>query len=152
MYNHFELENFHGHAIWSELVKRFVSKNGFVDYKGFKNNETKLDEYLALLSFHTPSNDWTDQQKLAYWINAYNAFTVKLILKNHGVASIKDIKTDSSPWKIPFFKIGSEEFTLDKIEHEILRKQFQEPRIHFSIVCASFSCPKLSNTIDCFVD
>lgn len=140
-----ELESLHQHAIWDDLVKLFVSKNGFVDYKGFKNNELKLDEYLALLSFQTPLATWTSEQKLAYWMNAYNAFTVKLILKNYGVASIKEIQSDTSPWKIPFFKIGSEEFTLDKIEHEILRKQFQEPRIHFSIVCASFSCPKFRN-------
>ncbi|WP_411272698.1 DUF547 domain-containing protein [Daejeonella sp.] len=145
MYNHFELQNFHQHAIWNDLVKICVSKNGFVDYNGFKNNEVKLDEYLALLSFQIPLSNWTVKQKLAYWINAYNAFTVKLILNNYGVASIKDIKTEPSPWKIPFFKIGSEEFTLDKIEHEILRKQFHEPRIHFSIVCASFSCPKFRN-------
>jgi len=140
-----ELENFHQHIIWDGLVKRFVSNQGFVDYKGFKNNEALLDKYLDLISVQIPAHDWLSQQKIAFWINAYNAFTVKLILKNYGVASIKDIETEISPWKIPFFKIGSEEFTLDKIEHGILRKEFQEPRIHFSIVCASFSCPKFRN-------
>ncbi|MDA9555708.1 DUF547 domain-containing protein [Pelobium sp.] len=142
-----DITNFHHHLIWDNLVRRYVSDNGFVDYQGFKSEEAILDQYLDLLTENPPQTNWTDEQKIAFWINAYNAFTVKLILKNYGVQSIKDIKTETqtSPWKIPFFKIGLEEFTLDKIEHEILRKQFQEPRIHFSIVCASFSCPKFRN-------
>lgn len=140
-------KNFHQHLVWDELVLQHVSDKGFVDYKGFKKDEEKLDDYLYSLSSNPPLHKWTTHQKIAFWINAYNAFTVKLILKNYGVQSIKDIKTETqtSPWKILFFKIGLEEFTLDKIEHEILRKEFHEPRIHFSIVCASFSCPKFRN-------
>jgi hypothetical protein len=139
--------NIHQHFIWDKLVHNFVSDIGFVDYKGFKTNEAKLDDYLDSLSSNPPLQQWTNNQKIAFWINAYNAFTVKLILKNFGLDSIKEIKSDTqpSPWKIPFFKIGAEDFTLDKIEQEILRKEFQEPRIHFSIVCASFSCPKFRN-------
>ncbi len=141
------IKNLHQHITWNSLVQSFVSDTGFVDYKGFKNQEAELDSYLNLLSANPPEKSWTNAQKIAFWINAYNAFTVKLILKNYGVDSIKDIKTDAqtSPWKIPFFEIGEEDFTLDKIEHEILRKEFHEPRIHFSIVCASFSCPKFRN-------
>lgn len=135
----------HQHQKWNILVKQFVDGHGFVDYKGFKTNENKLDDYLNTITNNCPNNNWTVQEKIAFWINAYNAFTVKLILINYGVASIKNINPETSPWKIPFFKIGEGEFTLDKIEHEILRKQFQEPRIHFSIVCASFSCPKFRN-------
>jgi hypothetical protein len=141
------ITNLHHHLTWNTLVQSFVSDAGFVDYKGFKSKETDLDNYLNMLTDNSPQLSWTNNQKIAFWINAYNAFTVKLILKNYGVASIKDIKTgaQTSPWKIPFFKIGTDDFTLDRIEHEILRKEFQEPRIHFSIVCASYSCPKFRN-------
>lgn len=137
----------HDHLLWDQLVKKFVSITGFVDYKGFKMDEHQLTAYLHQLSENPASADWPNEQQLAYWINAYNAFTVLLIVQNYGVQSIKEIQQDgvSSPWKIPFFTIGGEEFTLDKIEHSILRKQFKEPRIHFAIVCGSFSCPKFRN-------
>ncbi len=142
-----DLESFHQHQIWNILVHQFVDNYGFVNYKGFKNNETELDEYLNLLTQNPPQTNWAIPQKLAYWINAYNAFTVKLIINNYGVGDIKAIgvANQQSPFKISFFKIGEENFTLDKIEHEILRKEFDEPRIHFCLVCASFSCPKFRN-------
>ena len=84
---------------------------------------------------------------MAYWINAYNAFTVKIIIDNYPTKSIKDIKSGipfiNSVWDIQFIKIGEETYDLNNIEHTILRKEFDEPRIHFVINCASYSCPKL---------
>ena len=135
----------HRHRLWNQLLAEWVSEKGFVNYRGFKTSEKKLDLYLSKLSTDFPDSSWTRNEKLAYWINAYNAFTIKLILTHYGVKSIKDIKQSpyTSPWKIPFFKIGDVSFTLDKIEHEILRKEFGDPRIHFAIVCASYSCPQL---------
>ena len=140
-------ESFHQHQIWDVLVHQFVDDHGFVNYKGFKNNETEVDEYLNLLTQNPPQSNWAISQKLAYWINAYNAFTVKLIMNNYGIGDIRAIglANQQSPFKISFFKIGEEDFTLDKLEHEILRKEFDEPRIHFCLVCASFSCPNLRN-------
>jgi hypothetical protein len=137
----------HQHQNWDVLVHQFVDDKGFVDYNGFKNNESQLDDYLDSLTNTTPQKNWTNHQKIAYWINAYNAFTVKLIMNNYGKANMKEIGVahQQSPFKIPFFKIGADEFTLDKLEHEILRKEFNEPRIHFCLVCASFSCPKFRN-------
>jgi len=137
----------HSHRIWNELVKQHVSDNGYVDYKEFKNDLGQIENYLLQLSNNVPDKTWSDMQQLAYWINAYNAFTVQLILKNYGVESIREIQTADikSPWKIPFISIGGETYTLDKIEHDILRKQFNEPRIHFAIVCGSYSCPKFRN-------
>ena len=88
---------------------------------------------------------------LAYWINAYNGFTVKLIVDNYPVESIKDlgpalkIPLIKDVWHYKFFKIGGQESSLDEIEHSILRKEFEEPRIHFAINCASVSCPPLLN-------
>ncbi len=129
------------HKSWHNLLQKHVSPEGNVDYRGFQNDVAELDSYLSDLSSNAPTENWSKEEKLAYWINAYNAFTVKLILDNYPVASIKDI---SRPWDQDFFKIGGEDFDLNTIEHTILRKM-DEPRIHFAIVCASASCPKLIN-------
>lgn len=130
------------HNLWNSLLQKHVSTQGNVSYKGFKESEKELDDYLGFLSENTPQNSWTKADKLAYWINAYNAFTVKLIIDNYPVKSIKDIK---KPWDKKFIPIGDKLLSLNHIEHEILRKM-KEPRIHFAIVCASVSCPKLQNT------
>jgi len=88
-----------------------------------------------------PNETWSKNETLAYWINAYNAFTIKLISDNYPIKSIKDIK---NPWDLEFIQIGNKNLSLNEIEHDILRK-LSEPRIHFAIVCASKSCPKLLN-------
>ena len=129
------------HTIWDELLKKHVSEKGNVNYKGFKKDKSNLKSYLALLSEKIPDDAWSKEDKLAYWINAYNAFTVKLIVDRYPLKSIKDIE---SPWDYRFIKLGDKWYTLNDIEHKILRKM-DDPRIHFGIVCASFSCPKLQN-------
>jgi len=130
-------------------LQKHVDANGWVSYKGFLEDSLKLQDYLNVLSANPPSDEWTREEKLAYWINAYNAFTVKLIINHHPVSSIKDIKKGipliNSVWDIKFFEIGGNRMSLNEIEHSMLRKEFDEPRIHFSIVCASGSCPKLRN-------
>jgi hypothetical protein len=137
------------HQIWSDLLEKFVSSTGKVNYQGFISDSIKLSAYLAVLSSNPPATSWTEAQQLAYWINVYNAFTVKLILDNYPLKSIKDISDGlpmiNSPWDIKFFKIGGTLFDLNTVEHEILRKKFAEPRIHFAINCASVSCPNLRN-------
>lgn len=139
------------HEIWDGILKKHVNKDGFVDYKAIIKDKATLEEYLKLLSDNPPSPKWTEKQKMAYWINAYNAFTVKLIVKHYPVESIKDIGSTiqipfvNTPWQFKFFSIGGEEMKLDEIEHKILRKQFDDPRIHFALVCASYSCPRLLN-------
>ncbi len=129
------------HSKWNEILQSCVNNDGKVDYKGFKANKENLEVYLNALSKNTPQDSWTKAEKLAYWINAYNAFTIKLIIDNYPLKSIKDIK---NPWDISFIKLGGKSFTLNDIEHKILRKM-DDPRIHFGIVCASLSCPKLQN-------
>lgn len=140
------------HELWDQLLKKNVSNEGNVDYQGFIADSVTLNQYLKLLSNNPPNPiDWRDAEQLAYWINAYNAFTVKLIVDNYPVASIHDLDPTlyvpliNTVWHIKFFNIGGEEFNLDRIEHDILRKKFDEPRIHFAIVCASYSCPPLRN-------
>jgi len=137
------------HDVWDQLLQKYVSEEGKVNYKGFVQDSVLLKKYLNDLSTHAPGNNWTENEKLAYWINAYNAFTVELIINHYPIKSIKDISNGiafvNSPWDIKFFKIGGIDFDLTTIEHEILRKEFNEPRIHFAINCASISCPRLKN-------
>ena len=120
-------------------MEKHVSKNGSVNYKAFQQDSKKLEAYLTELSANVPSKSWSKNATLAYWINAYNAYTVQLILNNYPTKSIKDIK---DPWGKKFFTLGNKKYSLEEIEHEILRKM-NEPRIHFAINCASFSCPNL---------
>lgn len=133
------------HFLFDELLKKYVSDNGNVDYEGFKNSREKLLGYISILQNTFPKFDKlkpSKEQKLAYWINTYNALTIDLILQNYPLKSIKDI---DKPWDQRLWKFGNKWLNLNDIEHQILRKM-DEPRIHFAIVCASFSCPKLQNT------
>lgn len=129
------------HNDWDTLLQKHVDKNGDVDYRAFSKDIESLDDYLKTLSKTPPAENWTKPEKLAYYINLYNAGTVKLILENYPVKSIKDIK---SPWGKKRVKIGKRKFSLGSLEHSILRKM-NEPRIHFAVNCASYSCPKLLN-------
>ena len=118
-----------------------MSDDGKVSYSGLKSDKTKLYSYVTQLQESVPESTWSKDTTLAYWINAYNAFTVDLILRNYPLESIKDVK---DPWDQRLWKIGSKWYNLNDIEHQILRK-LEEPRIHFAIVCASVSCPNLAN-------
>ena len=140
------------HQLWDQLVRAHVKPDGSVNYKGFIQDKSKLEQYLKLISDNAPDRKtWSKDEQMAYWINAYNAFTVKLIVDNYPVKSIRDlgptlkIPLIKDVWHYKFFKIGGDESSLDEIEHSILRKEFDEPRIHFAINCASVSCPPLLN-------
>ncbi|MCP9235096.1 DUF547 domain-containing protein [Lewinella sp. JB7] len=130
------------HESWDALLRRHVSPSGRVDYVGFSQNSAQLDAYLDLLAKKTPGKSWSSAEALAYWINAYNAYTVKLILDNWPVKSIRDI---DQPWDKRWIKLGTKTYSLNQIEHEIIRPTFKEPRIHFALVCAAESCPPLAN-------
>lgn len=137
-----ELSNTISHESWNTLLKRYVDNQGNVNYKSFKSDDAKLQTYLDFLANNKPTTDWSKNEKLAYYINLYNAATVKLILDNYPTKSIKNIR---SPWGKKWVKIGDKLHSLGGIEHKILRKM-DEPRIHFAINCASYSCPKLINS------
>lgn len=140
-----------GKSVWDDLLKKHVDDNGRVNYSGFIEDKDLLNTYLKFLSNNPPNDSDSDHKKLAYWINAYNAFTIKLIIENYPLKSIKELGATiqipfvNSPWDLKFFKIGDDKMCLNDIEHKILRKKFNEPRIHFAIVCASNSCPNLRN-------
>jgi len=140
------------HGLFDALLKKHVSTTGEVNYKSFMKDTVALNQYLNLLSSSPPNEKtWTRQEQMAYWINAYNAFTIKLITKYYPIKSIKDIGSKiqipfvNTPWDIKFIVIGKEKLDLNNIEHSKLRKQFDEPRIHMALVCASKSCPILLN-------
>ena len=130
------------HNQWNTLVQQYVDADGNVDYSGLKKEVSRLDAYLEDLSTNPPATSWSKNQKLAYYINLYNAGTVKLIVDHYPVESIKDIP---NRWDKEWIKVGSDVLSLNDIEHKILRKM-NEARIHFAINCASYSCPKLLNS------
>lgn len=140
------------HQAFDKMLKQYVDDAGQVNYKGFLKDSVALNNYLRMLENNAPNKkNWSKNDELAYWINAYNAYTIKLIIKYYPVESIKDIGSKiqipfvNTPWDIEFISIGGENLSLNNIEHNILRKNYEEPRIHFAIVCASFSCPQLRN-------
>lgn len=139
------------HSGFDRLLKKHVNAQGLVNYKGFKADEKEFNQYLAALSKNPPTASWSKPEQMAYWINAYNAFTIRLILNHYPVQSIKDIGSKikipfvTTPWAAAFFSIGGKKMSLDAIEHGTLRKKYEDPRIHFALVCASLSCPRLRN-------
>ena len=138
------------HQLWDTLLQDHVTEAGWVDYEGLRKDTVRLNRYLDLLRRHHPNDrHWRREEQLAYWINAYNAFTVQLILQHYPVESIKDIKRGipfvNSVWDLKFIRIEERTYDLNNIEHGILRARFEEPRIHFAVNCASVSCPALRN-------
>lgn len=131
------------HTPFTSMLSKYVDDKGNVNYSAWKKEESTLNEYLKNLKSTDVSSLSRDEQ-LAFWINAYNAFTVKLILKNHPVNSIKDIN-NGKPWDSRWIVIDGNTFSLNQIENEIIRPTFNEPRIHFAVNCAATSCPPLRN-------
>ncbi|MGQ7273002.1 DUF547 domain-containing protein [Marinobacter sp. V034] len=143
----------HSHGRWNGLLQAHVSyiEDGIastVDYDGFAKDEKALDRYLGSLSAVSLQtlDGWPEEQRLAFLINAYNAFTVKLILNHYpGLESIRDIgNIFQSPWSRSFFTLLGKERSLDELEHEMIREWFNEPRIHMAVNCASVGCPALA--------
>lgn len=130
------------HEVWTSSLKKHVDVDGNVNYAAWKKDTALLDSYIKSLEENPPADYWSRNDSLAYFINAYNAVTVKLILDYYPIKSIRKLIT---PWRFKRFELDGEKVSLNHIEHEILRKM-NEPRIHFAINCASASCPKLLNT------
>lgn len=133
------------HTVWNDLLKKYVSSTGKVNYKGLKNEKSKIENYINQLTGFTTQTDWSRNEKLAYWINLYNATTVKLILDHYPLKSITDLY-GGKPWDKKLVTIGSKSYSLNKIENDIIRPKFNDARIHFAVNCAAKSCPKLMNS------
>ncbi len=126
-------------STWEALLSKHVDGDGNVDYRALQKNPAGLTAYLDFLATHPPSQDSQQADSLAYFINLYNAATLQLIVSNYPLKSIRDI---DSPWSKPVVRVGNKKFSLEEVEHDILRGM-NEPRIHFAINCASRSCPPL---------
>jgi hypothetical protein len=132
------------HKPWTQLLTQHVSASGKVDYKGFIQSKEQLNQYLESLASQTPTQTWSRNEAMAYWINAYNAFTVKLIIDNWPVSSIRDIH-NGDPWNVKWIELEGKKYSLNQIENDILRPRYGDARIHFAVNCAAKSCPPLLN-------
>jgi hypothetical protein len=133
------------HTLFDAVLKKHVA-DGRVDYPALKT-DARLEAYLARLGESDASiaEKASQEEKLAFWINVYNAATLRLVTVHYPVKSIRDIPHAglASVWDIPTVKVGARTLTLNQIEHDILRAKLKEPRIHFAVVCAAVSCPPL---------
>ena len=137
------------HSRFTQVLSRFVDDEGAVDYAGLKATDGELlASYLRRLAATDPTSLDRDA-RLAFWLNAYNALTLTLIVEHHPVENIWAVTPgpaapkDNSPFELDVGTVGDTVRTLDEIEHEIIRPRFEEPRIHFALVCAATSCPPL---------
>ena len=135
----------HDHPQLTRVLQRHV-KDGGVDYAALQRDRSGLDAYLTTLSAvkEEDFNEWTEAEKLAFQINAYNGFTLRLILDHYPVDGIKSIGGwFSNPWKMDSVNLFGRKMTLDHLEHGRIRVFHNEPRIHFALVCAAQGCPPL---------
>lgn len=131
------------HSQFDALLRAHVSEGGFVDYDGLKRDASALDAYISALGKADIDSLGRDE-RLAFLINAYNAFTLRLILDHYPIDSIKDIPSDLR-WDAKRWAIAGQTHSLNQIEHELIRPKFAEPRVHFALVCAAVGCPPLRN-------
>ncbi len=138
------------HSQWNTLLKKYVDSVGRVDYAAWQHSTSDvraLDSYLASLSYADPRIQSSREAQLAYWINAYNAATIKGVLREYPTSSIRNHTAKLygyNIWHDLLLAVGNTKISLNDIEHKVLRKM-GEPRVHFAIVCASHSCPRLLN-------
>jgi len=132
------------HSLYDRVLKEYV-EDGSVDYARLQQNPGLLEEYLKGVAELSPAAFYalSDSEKIAFYINVYNALTLKAIIDHYPVKGIKKIK---GVWDRLKFEVAGKALTLDEIEHDILRWEFKEPRIHFALVCAARGCPALRRT------
>ena len=147
----------HRHALLDQVLQKHVA-NGLVNYRALQADQDTLNRYLQSLAAADPKSyeSWTRQQKLAFWINAYNAYTLRTIVDHYPVTRsifadpLRRYPADSirqipGVWGWRWWPALSGKYTLDHMDHVILRKELKEPRIHFVLVCASIGCPLLES-------
>lgn len=133
------------HTPWDAILRAHVSDAGVVDYAGLMDKKVEIKDYLEHLAGSEPTEGLRNQnQAKAYWINLYNAATIDLILSHYPLKSIMDLDNGKT-WDVKRVMVGSRKLSLNEIEHEILRKEYPDARIHFAVNCAAKSCPKVWN-------
>ena len=128
---------------YATVLKTYVNDNGLVDYVGLQANRQLLDRFNQSLAAVTPDTyaSWSEPEQIAFWMNAYNSLTLQSIIDTEPI--VKSIRKIPGVWNKRKFAIAGDTKTLDNIEHDTLRKDFNEPRLHFALVCAAISCPPL---------
>ena len=133
------------HTNFDGVLKQYV-KNARVDYAGLKVQPQALNDYLKAVAAvsKTEFKKWSEPQQIAFLANAYNAYTLRLVVEHYPVKSIKDIGGFfTGPWDQPSVQLFGETITLNTVEHGMLRVDYAEPRLHFVLVCAAKGCPPL---------
>ncbi len=133
------------HDQFDQVLRQYVDSQGRVNYAALKKDSQALESYLDQLAVTSPDNLPTRQDKLAFWINAYNALTIKGVIDHYPTPSVRRIKPLGGFFRRIIYQVGGHSYTLNDIEHGIIRAKFYEPRIHFALVCASKGCPQLEN-------
>ncbi len=154
---------------YAKVLERYVNNRGLVDYRALKNNRGNLDMFVGTLASFTRDaySRMDTEEQIAFWINAYNGLTLRLIVDHYPIQPglfrrfiypDNSIRQIPGAWDTKTFAVMGEAMTLDHIEHEILRRHFYEPRIHFALVCASLGCAELArkpyrgNSLDSILD
>jgi len=135
----------HTHVLLDSALRAHV-RDSLVDYASLKAQRAELDLYLKQVAAvgENTFQKWDESKQLAFLINAYNATTLQLIIDHYPVASIKKIGSWlKGPWDQPVVHLRGRTLTLNDLEHKILRVQYDEPRLHFALVCAALGCPPL---------
>lgn len=125
---------------WGKLLQEHVTEEGCLDYEGVQEEGKLLDRALESLRAEMPEEGASDHERIAYWINVYNAFAIQLVLDHYPIESIRDI---DRAFERTFIDIDGESYSLNDIEKRILLENFEDPRIHYAVNCASISCPPL---------
>lgn len=135
------------HVLFEAQLKKYVNAQGMVNYAKWQTDSVTLNRYLLMVSNNQPNEAWTSAERLAYWLNAYNAFTIQRVLRGYPVRSIRDLGGNrnlvNTVWDQHFIRLGREKYCLNDLEQRIIRCQFDDYRVHFALVCAAVSCPKL---------
>ncbi len=138
------------HQTWTKVLETVVDDRGLVDYQRLVENRAGLDNYVGQIAASSPISHPqlfpTKDDKIAYWINAYNALMILAVVDHYPIDSVTKIKVAHGVFKRLTFPVGGQAMTLDGIEKGILLKQYPDPRIHFALTCASISCPYLDRS------
>ena len=133
------------HDLFNQVLQEHVD-DGLVDYAKLKANLDIFEKYLDQLAAAKP-DEMTYNAQTAFWINAYNALVIKGVIDHYPIKSVKKVKWFNGFFSRLKFQVAGESYSLDHIEHKIIRKEFVDPRIHFALVCASKGCPPIENTV-----
>ena len=132
------------HDLFDQVLQEHVDEHGRVNYTKLKANLEKFEAYLDLLAAAKPT-EWSYNAQLTFWINAYNALVIKGVIDHYPITSVRKVKLFNGFFSRLKFQAAGKTYTLNQIEHGIIREEFVDPRVHFALVCASSSCPPLQN-------